>query len=78
MQLRIFLFALVLLISYTSAQQQFFNMWEPLKFLPQMPTQAPYYASYYKNQGYETDDKGNVWHGNDNAKFMIFARSSYP
>ncbi|CAI5442293.1 unnamed protein product [Caenorhabditis angaria] len=26
----------------------------------------------------QSDDKGNFWHGNDHAKIMLVARSSYP
>ncbi|KAK6733389.1 hypothetical protein RB195_017245 [Necator americanus] len=65
------------LVSLSDAQQ-FYNPWEGLKLLPQFPTQAPSYMNYYKGYGYETDDKGNVWAGNDAAKIMIIAKSSYP
>ncbi|KAK5965594.1 hypothetical protein GCK32_022412 [Trichostrongylus colubriformis] len=82
MQLQGLLTALAFITTIT-AQQFFnnapqFNPWEGLKLLQPFPTQAPYYTDYYKRQGYETDEKGNVWTGNDAAKFMIFARSSYP
>ncbi|KAL6733141.1 hypothetical protein Aduo_003819 [Ancylostoma duodenale] len=76
MQLRTLIVG-IFLVSVVNTQQ-FFNPWEGLKFLPQFPTQAPQYVNYYKSYGYETDDKGNVWTGNDAAKIMIIAKSSYP
>ncbi|WKX93156.1 hypothetical protein Q1695_010863 [Nippostrongylus brasiliensis] len=72
---------LLLILAVTTiviTQQQLWNPWEGLKLFPAMPAPHPHYINYYKSQGYETDDKGNVWHGNDHAKLMIFARSSYP
>ncbi|VDM58024.1 unnamed protein product [Angiostrongylus costaricensis] len=67
-----------MLLFATTLAQLLFNPWNPLNFLQQTPTGPPYYLEYFKNNGYKTDDKGNVWLGEDNAKFMVIARSSYP
>ncbi|CAI4228301.1 unnamed protein product [Auanema sp. JU1783] len=59
--------------------QWFFS---PFNFNFQQPTTAapspPSYVDHYKRHGYDTDDKGNVWLGNDHAKLLLIARSSYP
>ncbi|CAJ0608427.1 unnamed protein product [Cylicocyclus nassatus] len=71
-------FTLIFVVDAQQFAQQFYNPWEVLMFLPQFPTPAPMYIDYYNSLGYETDEKGNVWQGNDNAKFMIIAKPSYP
>ncbi|PIC19634.1 hypothetical protein B9Z55_025113 [Caenorhabditis nigoni] len=61
---------LFVLIAITSGQWDNSYWW-----YNQQPTQAP--ANNWFS-GSQSDDKGNMWHGSDNAKLMIFAKSSWP
>uniref|UniRef100_A0A1I7URY2 C-type lectin domain-containing protein n=1 Tax=Caenorhabditis tropicalis TaxID=1561998 RepID=A0A1I7URY2_9PELO len=71
MQFLTILLSSLLLISMVSAQWNNNYWW----YNPQ-PTQAP--AFNWFGQGSQSDDKGNMWHGSDNAKLMLFAKSSWP
>ncbi|CAL2050916.1 unnamed protein product [Caenorhabditis brenneri] len=65
-------FLALLLVVAVSAQWDNSYWW-----YNQQPTQAPNY-NWFGSSGHQSDDKGNMWHGNDNAKLMLFAKSSWP
>ncbi|KAF1748568.1 hypothetical protein GCK72_025035 [Caenorhabditis remanei] len=67
------LFFVVLLIVSVSAQWNN-NFW----WYNQQPTQAPAFNWFGNSAGSQSDEKGNTWHGSDNAKLMLFAKSSWP
>ncbi|CAP21650.1 Protein CBG00171 [Caenorhabditis briggsae] len=68
-------------------QQQYYNWWynqqrmQQVQQQPQfqqpapaqpVPVQSPFFGNA------QSDSKGNSWHGDDNAKLFLVARSSWP
>ncbi|CCD62256.1 C-type lectin domain-containing protein [Caenorhabditis elegans] len=71
MQLLTFVFGFVLIALSTSQWDN--SYW----WYNQQPTQAPSF-NWFGNGGHQSDGKGNMWQGSDNAKIMLFAKSSWP
>ncbi|EFP07997.1 hypothetical protein CRE_14766 [Caenorhabditis remanei] len=66
-------------------QQQYFNWWynqqraqqaQQLPAQPQLVAQTTQPPQWFGNA--QSDNKGNSWLGDDNAKFLLVARSSWP
>ncbi|CAI5442292.1 unnamed protein product [Caenorhabditis angaria] len=61
-------------------RSHYYNWYHQQRVAPQpVVTQAPvelHNHPIFRN--FEKDDKGNVWHGNDDAKILFISRSSYP
>ncbi|CAL2032332.1 unnamed protein product [Caenorhabditis brenneri] len=41
------------------------------------PTTLGYYEQYWQGNGWKTDDAGNVYVGDDNAKMLLIQQGSY-
>ncbi|CAI2356169.1 unnamed protein product [Caenorhabditis sp. 36 PRJEB53466] len=43
-----------------------------------LPQAQPQNFNWFGSSGHQSDEKGNMWHGDDNAKLMLIAKSSWP
>ncbi|CCD62258.1 Neuropeptide-Like Protein [Caenorhabditis elegans] len=63
-------------------RQQYYNWWynqqrmqqqiQSVQAIQQAQTPSPFFGNS------QSDSKGNYWHGDDNAKLLLIARSSWP